>query len=52
MASSSGDRTLSVLVEGSYRQAERQTSSRLIMALSEATLVVVDTFSTKDLASL
>lgn len=40
------------LVEGSYKPADRLTSSRLMMALSKATLVVVDTFSTQDLFSL
>lgn len=41
-------------MEGSYKHAETLSSSRarLIMALSEATLVAVDTFSTQDLASL
>ena len=40
------------LVEGSYKPADRLSSSRLMMALSSATLVVLDTFSTQDVASL
>jgi hypothetical protein len=40
------------LVEESYKPADRLTSFRLMMALSKATLVVVDTFSTQDLVSL
>ena len=40
------------LVEGSYKPADRLISSRLMMALSKATLVVVDTFCTQDLVSL
>ena len=40
------------LVEGAYRPAERLSSLRLVMALTESTLVVVDSLSTKDLACL
>ena len=40
------------LVEGFYKPADRLISSRLMMALSKATLVVVDTFCTQDLVSL
>ena len=39
-------------MEGSYKPADRLISSRLMMALSKATLVVVDTFCTQDLVSL
>ena len=40
------------LVEESYKAADRLISSRLRMALSKATLVVVNTFCTHDLVSL
>jgi hypothetical protein len=40
------------LVKGSYKPANRLISSRLMMALSKLTLVVVETFCTQDLVSL
>ena len=40
------------LLEGAYRPTERLSSLRLVMALTESTLVVVDSLSTKDLACL
>jgi len=40
------------LVEGSYRPAGRLWSSKLIIALSDTTLKVVDIFSNQDLAML
>jgi len=40
------------LVEGSYRPAGRSWSSKLIMALTDTTLMVIDILSTEDLAIL
>ena len=40
------------LVEGSYKPADWLPSSRLMMALRKAPLVVVDTLPTQDLVSL
>jgi hypothetical protein len=40
------------LVEGSYKPADRLASSRVMMALSKKTMMVMDTFSTQDMASL
>ena len=37
---------------GIQKPADRLASSRLMMALSKATMVVIDTFSTQDMASL
>ena len=39
------------LVEGSYKPADRLISSRLMMTLSKANLVGVNTFCTHDLVS-